>query len=86
MGSARPETGRPQEIAAGIRALADQEVSHLLIYSIPSNLVTIEALATDLEEVRPPLPNQLGARCSRGVKRGVGRPPSISGGAAQPRG
>jgi hypothetical protein len=62
--------------------LAEQEVSHLLIYPILSTLVTIEALATDLEEVRPPLPDELGARWSRGVERGVGRPPSISCGAA----
>ena len=66
--------------------MAEQGMSHLLIYPIPPTLVTIEALATDLEQVRPPLPNQLGAGCSRGVERGVGRPPSISGGAAQPRG
>ncbi len=50
--AARPLTGSPQEIAAGIRAFGAQGVSHLQIYPIPPTVATIEALVPVLEEVR----------------------------------
>ena len=61
MSPARPLTGSPQEIAAGIRAFGDQGVSHLQIYPIPPTSATIEALAPVLEEARRPAPGGLGA-------------------------
>ena len=50
--AARPLTGGPEEIAAGIRGFGTQGVSHLQIYPIPPTLATIEALVPILEEVR----------------------------------
>ena len=50
--AARPLTGSPEEIAAGIQGFAAQGVSHLQIYPIPPTLATIEALIPILEEVR----------------------------------
>jgi len=54
--AARPLTGSPEEMAAGIRAFAAQGVSHLQIYPIPPTLATIEALVPVLEAVRRPGP------------------------------
>jgi alkanesulfonate monooxygenase SsuD/methylene tetrahydromethanopterin reductase-like flavin-dependent oxidoreductase (luciferase family) len=58
---ARPLTGSPAEIAAGILAFAEQGVGHLQIYPIPPTLATIEALAQVVEEVRRSSPTGHGA-------------------------
>ena len=61
LGSARPLTGGPGEIAAGIRAFGAQGVAHLQIYPIPPTLATIEALVPVLEEARRPASNEQAA-------------------------
>jgi alkanesulfonate monooxygenase SsuD/methylene tetrahydromethanopterin reductase-like flavin-dependent oxidoreductase (luciferase family) len=53
--AARPLTGSPEEIAAGIQGFAAQGVSHLQIYPIPPTLATIEALVPILEEASRPV-------------------------------
>jgi hypothetical protein len=53
--TARPLTGNPGEIAAGIQTFGAQGVSHLQIYPIPPTLATIEALAPFIEEARRPM-------------------------------
>jgi len=60
LAAARPLTGSPAAIAAGIRGFGSQGVSHLQIYPIPPTLATIEALVPILEEVRRPVPNKGG--------------------------
>ena len=58
LAAARPLTGSPEEIAAGIRAFGAQGVSHLQIYPIPPTLATIEALVPILEAVRRSVPDE----------------------------
>ena len=58
LATARPLTGSPEEIAAGIRAFGAQGVSHLQMYPIPPTLATIEALVPILEEARRSVPDK----------------------------
>jgi alkanesulfonate monooxygenase SsuD/methylene tetrahydromethanopterin reductase-like flavin-dependent oxidoreductase (luciferase family) len=46
-----PLGGSPQEIAAAIRAFADQGISHLQLYLVPNTLQSIERFGAVLEEL-----------------------------------
>jgi alkanesulfonate monooxygenase SsuD/methylene tetrahydromethanopterin reductase-like flavin-dependent oxidoreductase (luciferase family) len=58
LNAARPLSGSPEEIAAGIRGFGAQGVSHLQIYPIPPTLATIEALVPIIEEARQAAPDE----------------------------
>jgi alkanesulfonate monooxygenase SsuD/methylene tetrahydromethanopterin reductase-like flavin-dependent oxidoreductase (luciferase family) len=58
LSAARPLSGSPEEIAAGIRGFGAQGVSHLQIYPIPPTLATIEALVPIIEEARQSAPDE----------------------------
>ena len=52
--TAKPLTGSPQAIAAGIRAFANEGISHLQIYLVPNTIESIEGFGKVLEELQQP--------------------------------
>ena len=47
--TAKPLTGSPEEIAAGLQAFADEGISHIQIYLVPNTLETLEQFRKVLE-------------------------------------
>jgi alkanesulfonate monooxygenase SsuD/methylene tetrahydromethanopterin reductase-like flavin-dependent oxidoreductase (luciferase family) len=47
--TAEPLEGSPEEIAAGIRAFADEGISHIQIYNVPNTIQSIERFGAVLE-------------------------------------
>ena len=52
--TAKPLTGSPQAIAAGIRAFANEGISHLQMYLVPNTIESIEDFGRVLEELQQP--------------------------------
>ena len=52
--TAKPLTGSPQAIAAGIRAFANEGISHLQMYLVPNTIESIEGFGKVLEELQQP--------------------------------
>jgi hypothetical protein len=50
-GVANPVRGTPAEIAATIRAFADQNITHLQLYLLPNTVETIRAFEPVLREL-----------------------------------
>ncbi|MEZ4569813.1 MAG: hypothetical protein R2849_05700 [Thermomicrobiales bacterium] len=47
--SAEPLSGSPEEIAAGIRAFAEEGISHIQLYFVPNTIESIERFGSVLE-------------------------------------
>jgi alkanesulfonate monooxygenase SsuD/methylene tetrahydromethanopterin reductase-like flavin-dependent oxidoreductase (luciferase family) len=49
--TAKPLTGSPEAIAAGIRAFADQGINHLQMYLVPNTIQSIERFEKVLQQL-----------------------------------